>query len=379
MSADFGPWALESDEFERLITRGEQAFSRYVAGVNEKKLTALEAYRAAREFKSQRLGVRDGTGVLYVEGALMKRESWLTGLLGLSTYETLRQDLQVALDEPHIRSIILRIDSPGGEVNGCSALAEAIYAARGKKPITAFVSGMACSAAYWIATAAERVVVSPASILGSIGVVLTVTDTRARDKQRGIQHRRIISTQSPNKQPDPATDKGRQQIVKMLDDMAEVFIKAVARNRNVSRDTVLTKFGAGGVEIGANAVKAGMADEVGQFEATLARLQAKAKPAPKTAAQTSSAAASAVSPFLAAASVAATPLQPSAEEQARAAEIARKRQQEATAAGWKRAADKANAMLGGAAVLSDDGKPDGKQPSGWAKAVANANRRFEDQ
>jgi ClpP class serine protease len=54
----------------------------------------------------------------------------------------------------------VNIDSPGGEVNGANELAQAIYDARGKKPIVAYVGGAGASAAYWVASAADRVVAS---------------------------------------------------------------------------------------------------------------------------------------------------------------------------------------------------------------------------
>lgn len=303
LSVAAGPMVMEPTAAERLVSDL----------LNPK---ALEAYRPFKADGGERLGVRDGVAILYVNGPLFHRDSWLTKVLGATTYAMLRRDLQAALDHADIKAIALRIDSPGGEANGCSEMAAAIYEARSKKPIHAYVSGMAASGGYWLAAAAERVVVSDAAILGSIGVTISVQDTRKRDASRGIERIEFVSSQSPGKRPDIATDGGRARIQRMVDDMAEVFVSAVAKYRRVTPQTVIEKFGNGGVEVGANAVKAGMADEVGNFEAMLKTLSKKPVPIyvrPLSAAKEKPAGLAAMAPM-----TAAQPPQLTAAEQAAA-------------------------------------------------------------
>jgi ClpP class serine protease len=136
---------------------------------------------------------------------------------------------------------------------------------------------MAASGGYWIASAADRVVISELAVLGSIGVVLGVEDRSGADERRGVRKVEIVSSQSPGKRPDVNTEEGRTQIQTMVDDLAEVFVSAVAKHRGVSSEDVISKFGAGGVKVGAKAVASGMADEVGQFEAVLASLSPSGK------------------------------------------------------------------------------------------------------
>lgn len=132
-------WAMESAQLDSLLS--------HIAKPN-----ALQDRLPRKADTGQRLGNRNGVGILYVTGGLVKRNGLFAQVFGLTTYETLRRDLQAALDDDDITSVLLYIDSPGGEASGCDELANAIYAARKVKRTAAFVSGMACSAAYWLAS-----------------------------------------------------------------------------------------------------------------------------------------------------------------------------------------------------------------------------------
>lgn len=265
------PWAMLPEAVEQVLE--------IAARENNPTPEALEAYRAARADNGERLSVRGNVGILYAKGPMFKHANLMTAYSGATSYDVLRRDLQLALDTPAIEAILLRIDSPGGDVSGCDELAAAIYASRGKKPITAFVSGMACSAAYWIAAAADRIVVSDVAVIGSIGVVLGITDRKKADERSGISRIEFVSSQSPGKRPDVETDEGKARVQKLVDDLGDVFVDAVAKYRGVSKATVISEFGQGGVEIGANAVKRKMVDEVGQFEATFRTMAIRGKAA----------------------------------------------------------------------------------------------------
>lgn len=262
-------WAMLPEAIEQLIE--------IAARENDPTPEALEAYRAARADNGERLTVRGNVGILSAKGPMFKGANLMTAFSGATSYETLRRDLQVALDDPSIQAIMLRVDSPGGEVNGCDELAAAIYDARTKKPTAAFISGQGASGGYWLASAAEKITVSDSAMVGSIGVVLGITDRKKADERSGISRLEFVSSQSPGKRPDIETDAGKAKVQKLVDDLGTVFVNAVAKYRGVTADDVVKNFGAGGLEVGANAVAHGMADEVGQFEAALARLSQRGK------------------------------------------------------------------------------------------------------
>lgn len=212
--------------------------------------------------------VRDGVAVIPVTGPIFHYADFFTEVSGATSIETLARDFTTALHDPAVHSMLLEIDSPGGEAGGVSEFANMVYAARGQKPIMAYVSDVGASAAYWIASATDAIVIDDTAVIGSIGAVAVVPDP-SKSAGRTIQ---IVSSQSPRKRADPTTEGGRSQIQGMIDALADVFVAAVARNRGVTEETVLADYGQGGVFVGQAAVAAGLADRLGSFEGVIADL-----------------------------------------------------------------------------------------------------------
>lgn len=262
------PWAITQSALETILEIAERE--------NEKPEAV--AARLGRELQNTHTVIeRDGVAVIPVTGPLFRYANLFTAISGATSYEILAQDFTVALDNPDINAIILNIDSPGGEVNGCAELANMIFAARGKKPIIAYASGDAASGAYWIASATDEVVASETSGLGSIGVVAVYRG--AKPDKNAPTTIEIVSSQSPFKRLNPETDEGRAKLQTRIDAMAEVFVQTLARNRGIEAAQVLEQFGGGDILIGAHAVNAGLADRIGSLEKLIAEFSASSNPA----------------------------------------------------------------------------------------------------
>jgi len=262
------PWAITQSALETILEIAERE--------NEKPEAV--AARLGKELQNTHTVIeRDGVAVIPVTGPLFRYANLFTAISGATSYEILAQDFTVALDNSDINAIILNIDSPGGEVNGCAELANMIFAARGKKPIIAYASGDAASGAYWIASAADQVVASETSGLGSIGVVAVYRG--AKPDKNAPTTIEIVSSQSPFKRLNPETDEGRAKLQTRIDAMAEVFVQTLARNRGIEAAQVLEQFGGGDILIGAHAVNAGLADRIGSLEKLIAEFSASSNPA----------------------------------------------------------------------------------------------------
>jgi signal peptide peptidase SppA len=216
--------------------------------------------------------VRGNVAIIPVTGPLFPKASMMDTMCGAVSMEVIAQDISAAMENPNVDGIMLDIDSPGGVAFGPAETADIIAKYAQTKPIIAYVAGMACSAAYWIASAATEIVAHKSAILGSIGVVCAYGVQQGLD-QDGYKHFEIVSSNAKNKRPDPTTDAGKAEIMRELNDIERVFIGDVAKNRGVTEETVKTQFGEGGVLIAEDAIRVGMADRLGSFEDALSGFQ----------------------------------------------------------------------------------------------------------
>lgn len=220
---------------------------------------------------SRAMQVRDGVARIPINGPITRYGSRFQDVSGGTSTESLALDLQRAIDDPAIRAVLFVVDSPGGEAIGNNELSDAIYAARQAKPVWAYIEGYGASAAYWIASACEQVIVDESALVGSIGTVMGMPDPTRRQSAT-ID---FVSSQSPWKRPDPTSQAGRTYLQKHVDDYTEVFIRKVMRNRNISRDQVLAV--GGGLLIGQQAIDAGLADRLGSEDDTIRQLAEQAQ------------------------------------------------------------------------------------------------------
>lgn len=257
------PWLIQPSTLETLLA---------IAGRVNDSPEAVAARLGRPLDNSRTVTVRDGVAIVPVLGPIFRRANLFTEVSGATSVEVLATDLATAAADPGIKAIVLDIDSPGGQATGISELAGQIRAIdRTAKPVTAYVDGMAASAAYWLASAAGRIVTSDTGLLGSIGVV----GTYKPEKDAPIK---IISSISPLKQATPDTEMGRAEMQRVIDELGTLFVDAVATNRGTSPERVVSNFGKGGVLVGGEAVKVGMADAIGTLEAVISSLS---EPSPR--------------------------------------------------------------------------------------------------
>ncbi len=241
----------------------------FMSAVNT-DIEALQVYKSEKLADSNCVSVRGPVAIIPISGPIFAKPNFITEFFGIGcNLQNIAQDLQFVLDNPDITSILLDVDSPGGTVTGVNECAALIAKANEKKSVTAYVGGTGASAAYWLSSAANEIVLDATGRVGSIGVVVAYPNPKVDD----ADYIEIVNTSSPNKRPDVSTDKGRATIVGELDALANVFIETVATNRKVSTTKVLNDFGKGGILVGQNAVNAGMADRLGSLEGLISEKQ----------------------------------------------------------------------------------------------------------
>jgi capsid assembly protease len=206
--------------------------------------------------------VVSGVAIVPIVGTLVQKLGTMRPYSGMTGYDGIRLNVLQALSDPEVEAIVLDIDSPGGEVAGCFDLVDTIYSARGMKPIWAVLDESAYSAAYAIASAADRITVPRTGGTGSVGVICMHADfSKALDKA-GISVTLITygARKADGQEVVPLSKEALARFQSDVDAMGDLFVETVARNRGLSpatvRSTEATTF------LGADGVKVGFADAV---------------------------------------------------------------------------------------------------------------------
>lgn len=216
--------------------------------------------------------VVDGVAVISAMGGLVHRTKLAADSSLLIGYNDLAADVEDALGKSDVHAIALVMDSPGGEVAGAFELADRIYAARGRKPMVAVADGMAASAAYLAASAADEVVLTPTSYVGSIGVVMRHVDFSRALANDGITVSHIFAGEHKidGNPYQPLPDAVRAALQADIEGLYQMFVQAVAKHRGMDEQAVRDT--RAGVYRGVAAVAARLADRIGTVDAVVAEL-----------------------------------------------------------------------------------------------------------
>lgn len=281
-------WAIHEDWLRAIIevvnrraTAGKLSPEEIQAAIDGQEIHAAIDGRKMRSVAQQ-----DGdVMVLPLYGVISNRAYMVQDVSGPrgASAEIFSRLFNAALNDDNIKAIVIDVNSPGGTVNGVEELSSEIFNARGKKPIIAQVNAYAASAAYWIASAADEIVVTPSGEVGSIGVWSMHQDVSEKVKMDGIKPTLISAGKfKVEGNPfEPLNDDARAAIQSDIDAFYDMFVSAVARNRGVSAQAVREGFGEGRMVRAQQAVKEGMADRIGTMSETLQRLGVGSSPSEK--------------------------------------------------------------------------------------------------
>lgn len=251
----------------------ESALNKYLSIYDNQSLhEAINKYAGQVDYNTYDVTYHGGVGVIHVSGIISRNIDMFARFFGLggAAIEDIAKDFQSLLDNDEVKAVILDFDTPGGAITGVNELAEIIYKARGIKPIKAYVTGMACSAGYFLAAACDEIIIDEMGSVGSIGVMRVVS--KQNDKSVIFK-----SSQSPMKNIDGESEQGRAEYQAKVDYLASIFIDKVAKYRGITADEVINRGNKGGVLVGAVAVTAGLADRLGSMDSLIEELNNKGK------------------------------------------------------------------------------------------------------
>jgi signal peptide peptidase SppA len=215
--------------------------------------------------------------VVSVIGTLVSRSAYLDATSGLVSYGDIGDAIAGAMSDPTVRGVILDVDSAGGEVGGLFDLVDRIRAMRtaSDKPLWAVANESALSAAYAIASAADRLYVTRTGEVGSIGVVAVHVDESGADAKAGLAWTFIFAgdRKVDANAHEPLSERARTTIQADVDRLYTEFCALVATNRGLSPETVRGTNAA--IYRGELAIRAGLADRLGTLNLAIAEMAAE--------------------------------------------------------------------------------------------------------
>lgn len=235
------------------MLKGQLSFS----GEAEKFKPSINSYNSNAQGDSDNQKV---SAIISITGPMMKHDQYC----GPAGMDSIGHWIKEMDNDPSVESIILKLSTPGGTVEGTAKLGKII--SETKKPVIAFIDELACSGGYWIASQCDRIIASTARArVGSIGVMLSFADMQPAWEKEGVIFHEIYSTLSSDKNKDfqeirdGKYDNYRKEV---LDPLAKDFTSLVKEKRNITDESILK----GKVVFAIDAIDIGLVDAIGTLE-----------------------------------------------------------------------------------------------------------------
>lgn len=270
------PWAMLRSHHEMML----HVIDLRMQGIRRPQEEIQAAVEAAARPQTVPISTSGSIAILSLTGILAQRMDMFVEISGGTSLDRFSANFRQALADPNITTILLDCDSPGGSVFGVQETADLVYNARGQgTEIIAVANSMAASACYWIATQADRLVVTPGGEVGSVGVICMHENMAAMDEMMGVECTYLTYPESGYKAEgnphEPLSEEARAYLKSRLAEYGEAFEGAVARGRGLRVARVQREFGRGRMVGAKAAVSLGMADQVATMQEMIDKLTKK--------------------------------------------------------------------------------------------------------
>ncbi len=212
---------------------------------------------------------RDKIAIIDVEGMILNARTSGLFTSGDNPVSLLRERLDAAAEDRHVKAVVLRINSPGGAVTASDMMYQEVLKFRRDtgKPVVACMMDVAASGAFYLAMACDQVYAHPTTVTGSIGVIMSLYNASGLFAKLGVSSDPIKS--GPNKDIGnpgrPMTPEEHAILQGMVDSFYGQFVHVVAEGRRLPEERV-RELADGRVYTGVDAKKVGLVDEVGYLE-----------------------------------------------------------------------------------------------------------------
>jgi len=260
----FGVWAMRE---QNLLSLWHLA-GKFNVNLHMQSSAPAAARAAASDVEVR---VENGIAVIGLSGSLMKQSSSFSSS---SSTVLARRKIRAAIKNPDVAGILLLVESPGGTVAGTKELADDVAAANKQKPVWAYCDDLCASAAYWIASQADKVFANSTAIVGSIGTYAVIQDYSAMAAKEGIKVH-VVKAGEFKGAGTPGTEITAEQLADWqarVNELNEFFIAGVASGRKLTAEQA-RGLADGRVYIGAAAQSRRLIDGVQTLDQTFSQFQ----------------------------------------------------------------------------------------------------------
>lgn len=224
----------------------------------------------------------DGVAVLPVHGVLAPRMSVFMHVSGGTSTQQLAQWIEDAATSSKVKSILLDIDSPGGDAHGNQEVADLIRDVQRSMPVHAHWTNLGASAAYYIGRAAGSTSASKSTELGSIACYYVHGESSKADAEAGVTYTvfRGAAFKNAANEHEPLNEKGREYLNERIGGLHEQFVGSVAQSVGMTVEQVEAQFGAGKLFLAEKAKSLGMVDRVATLKEVFNEMRQTGKAAP---------------------------------------------------------------------------------------------------
>ena len=200
------------------------------------------------------LSLKDKIGVIPIEGAIAKSETVVSQLVEFKK-------------DRSVKAIILRVDSPGGGVAPSQEIYREIRKTKEKKKIIVSMGSVAASGGYYVSSAADKIIASPGTLTGSIGVLMEFVRLQELMEKIGVDIEVLKSGEfkdigSPHRK---LTEQDKEMVRALIFDIQSQFVEAVAQGRNLPIEKV-REIADGRIFSGSQGLELGLVDQLGNFQ-----------------------------------------------------------------------------------------------------------------
>ena len=233
------------------------------------KLISIQDY--AKDYY-QEATLDDSDNIVYViplEGDIVEAQTEIfSGEANINVNETIAK-LNTAKENKKIKAVVLRVNSPGGSALTSDIIAEKVKELASEKPVYVSMSSVAASGGYYISANANKIYVDRNTVTGSVGVVSVLVDYSSLLKDNGVNVEKISEGEySDLYSADTFTEKKYNKIYNSNLKVYEDFLNVVSNGRKIDKER-LKELAEGRVWTGTEAVKNGLADEIGGLYSTI--------------------------------------------------------------------------------------------------------------